>query len=133
VEIVKEIAKVRNTHMKIQQVYLEIDESNVDGKGIAENEMILLDLPKEVIARNLKLSSISHRIKAKFGDYNDVDVDQMSVDSNDMVPTQEDVELVGEDIDGLPLSDSDSLLVNAGEQETIEVTIGAEKLKAALK
>ncbi len=133
VETVKEIAKVRNTHMKIQQVYLEIDESNVDGKGIAENEMILLDLPKEVIARNLKLSSISNQIKAKFGDYNDVDVDQISVDSNEMVPTQEDVELVGEDIDGLPLSDSDSLLVNAGEQETIEVTIGSEKLKAALK
>lgn len=44
VDIVQEIGKVRNTYLKLQQAFLEIDETNVDGKVISESDIAQLDL-----------------------------------------------------------------------------------------
>lgn len=125
-ELMKEIARVRNTHMKLQQTYLEIDETNIDGREITEAHSTLLDLPRDLLARNLKLASIAQRVKGKFEDFNDVDVDKLSIDSDELMPSQDEGE------DGLPLSDVDSLL-NGVEEESVSVTITAEKFKRVLK
>ena len=37
-------------------------------------------------------------------------MEKLSIDSNDLIPTQEDMEIINDEIDGIELSDSDTIL-----------------------
>lgn len=83
---------------------MEIDEQNIDGKDITDANCELLDLPKIVLDRNKRLLSLAGQVM-KHGPK--VDFDNLSgVDSDDLIPTKEDIEM-GEDIDGIELSEND--------------------------
>ena len=132
--MVQDIGRVRNTHIKLQQTFLEIDENDIQGKDINDNDMALLDLNKDLIVHNRRLLALTNRIQKKNEDLNTIDLDQLSIDSDDLVPTQEEILLGDEDIDGIQLSDNESLLGQAAHnQETLSTPISADKLKVLLK
>ena len=64
---------------------------------------MLADLPRHKIDRNQRLIQLATRALKGKG-VSEFEYDQMSIDSNEMVATQEDVDKGDEDIDGIEIS-----------------------------
>lgn len=83
-DMIQEIVSIRNTYLKLQQSYLQIDENNVDGKDIQECDLSLLEINLSQLDRNKRLISIATKTLSK-GDV--VDLDQLSIDSDELITT----------------------------------------------
>ena len=105
--------------MRLQQTFLEIDEQNVDGKDLNEHDVLLLGMNNYLLERNLKLKGIAEKaLRHGFGTKS-MTLEGAGIDSDDLIPTQEAVDMWEEDIDGIDLSESDDILKHVP-QEGIE-------------
>lgn len=55
-----------------------------------------------------------------------MEIDQLSIDSNDLIPTSEELLMGGEDIDGIDLSENDEIFKQVSNEETASITISCK-------
>jgi len=123
--------------MKLQQAFLEIDENSIDGKALNEQDFSLLaDLPRHKLDRNQRLFEIATKALSKCnGNIADFEIEQMSIESDDLVATQEDVNKGDEEIDGIEIIDTsdDIFKMHQGEGEYFSAEINLSQLKEILR
>eukprot|EP00347_Sterkiella_histriomuscorum_P020531 403337449 len=130
-DIIQDIVKIRSTYLKIQQSLMQIDEKSIDGKEIQDFELNLFEINSKNLERNEKLIAIAQRALEKGS--GQIDLDNLSLDSDELITTQEDIQ-DNEDIDGVELSDSDEIFQkNTEKEDTFSAIISSDHLKQILK
>ena len=136
-EIVGAIQRVRSHYLKLQQIILDIDENSLDGKPLTqEADVDFLHLNRHKLDRSRRLVEIASRVLSKCGEGapEDVNMDAVSVASDELVAEQADIDKGDEDIDGIEITQEVlNTFTQADSDEYVTTEITDRQLKDILK
>ncbi len=98
--------RVRGHYLKLQQIILEVDENDLDGKPLTQDaDVEFLHLNRHKLDRSKRLLEMATRVLSKFeGRPEQVDLDKVSVGSDELIAGQTDIDKGDEDIDGIEIT-----------------------------
>ncbi len=100
-DLAGEIQQARSQYLKLQQLVLDIDENNIDGKSLSSEAIDFLHLNNHKLQRNQRLIEIAKRV---LGTKAPEEVDNISIPSDELIAEQSDIDKGDEDIDGIEIS-----------------------------